>query len=61
MPVPGWRRCRRAWLRSLQTGLGDIQAMHTSDEQGHGPAVSGVDAPAATQDEANDLLAALGI
>ena len=48
-------------IRSLQTGLGDIQAMHTSDEQGHGPAVSGVDAPAATQDEANDLLANLGI
>lgn len=48
-------------IRSLQTGLGDIQAMHSTDEKGHGPAVSGVDLPAATQDEANDLLAALGI
>lgn len=48
-------------IRSLQTGLGDIQAMHANDGKGHGPAVSSVDTPAATQDEANDLLAALGI
>lgn len=48
-------------IRSLQSGLGDIQAMHGDDAKGHGPAVSGVDPPAATQDEANDLLANLGI
>ncbi len=38
-----------------------LQAMHGDDAKGHGPAVSGVDPPAATQDEANDLLANLGI
>ena len=48
-------------IRSLQSGLGDIQALHSTDDKGHGPSVSGVDPPAATQDEANDLLAALGI
>lgn len=48
-------------IRSLQSGLGDIQALHGKDGKGHGPAVSGVDPPAATQDEANDLLADLGI
>lgn len=48
-------------IRSLQSGLGDIQALHGEDSKGHGPAVSGVDPPAATQDEANDLLANLGI
>lgn len=48
-------------IRSLQSGLGDIQALHGKDGKGHGPAISGVDPPAATQDEANDLLANLGI
>ena len=48
-------------IRSLQSGLGDIQALHGEDSRGSGPAVSGVDLPAATQDEANDLLADLGI
>ena len=48
-------------IRSLQSGLGDIQALHGEDSKGNGPAVSGVDPPAATQDEANDLLADLGI
>lgn len=50
-------------IRSLQSGLGDIQALHGEDSsnRGQGPAVSGVDPPAATQDEANDLLANLGI
>ncbi|MFN3704039.1 protein phosphatase CheZ [Thermomonas sp.] len=48
-------------IRSLQSGLGDIQALQGEDGKGHGPAVSGVDPPAATQDEANDLLANLGI
>ena len=48
-------------IRSLQSGLGDIQALNGEDGKGHGPAVSGVDPPAATQDEANDLLANLGI
>lgn len=49
-------------IRSLQSGLGDIQALQqTDDNQGHGPAVAGVDPPVASQDEANDLLAALGI
>lgn len=48
-------------IRSLQSGLGDIQALHGGDGKGHGPAVTGVDPPAATQDEANDLLANLGI
>lgn len=49
-------------IRSLQSGLGDIKAMSEStDTQGHGPNVQGVDPAPATQDEANDLLAALGI
>ncbi len=48
-------------IRSLQSGLGDIQALHGEDGKGHGPAVAGIDQPAATQDEANDLLADLGI
>lgn len=48
-------------IRSLQSGLGDIQALHGDPNKGHGPSVVGVDRPAATQDEANDLLAALGI
>ncbi|HEY1071081.1 protein phosphatase CheZ [Thermomonas sp.] len=48
-------------IRSLQSGLGDIQALNGEDGKGHGPAVSGIDPPAATQDEANDLLANLGI
>lgn len=48
-------------IRSLQSGLGDIQTLQPDSSKGHGPAVAGVDAPAATQDEANDLLAALGI
>jgi len=48
-------------IRSLQSGLGDIQALHGDGNKGHGPAVNGVDPPAATQDEANDLLANLGI
>lgn len=50
-------------IRSLQAGLGDIEGLRVADRSanGHGPAVNGVDPPAATQDEANDLLAALGI
>lgn len=48
-------------IRSLQSGLGDIQALHGDGNKGQGPAVNGVDPPAATQDEANDLLANLGI
>ena len=48
-------------IRSLQSGLGDIQALHGDDSKGHGPTVAGIDQPAATQDEANDLLADLGI
>ncbi|MBV2210363.1 MAG: protein phosphatase CheZ [Thermomonas sp.] len=48
-------------IRSLQSGLGDLKAMTSTDTQGHGPAVQGVDPAPATQDEANDLLAALGI
>ncbi|WP_449448265.1 protein phosphatase CheZ [Thermomonas brevis] len=48
-------------IRSLQSGLGDIQALHGDENRGQGPAVNGVDPPAATQDEANDLLANLGI
>jgi chemotaxis protein CheZ len=57
-------------IRSLQSGLGDIQAMHANsglandadlNAKGYGPSVAGVDTSPATQDEANDLLAALGI
>lgn len=51
-------------IRSLQAGLGDIEGLRVGDRgaaNGHGPTVNGVDPPAATQDEANDLLAALGI
>jgi len=52
-------------IRSLQSGLGDIQSLQEVQDvkasQGHGPAVAGVDPTPATQDEANDLLAALGI
>ena len=52
-------------IRSLQAGLGDIEGLRAVDRNananGHGPMVDGVDPPAATQDEANDLLAALGI
>lgn len=50
-------------IRSLQAGLGDIEGLRVAERNanGHGPTVQGVDAPASTQDEANDLLAALGI
>lgn len=48
-------------IRSLQSGLGDVQMLHGDPGTGHGPAVAGVDPPPATQDEANDLLANLGI
>ena len=52
-------------IRSLQAGLGDIEGLRAVDRSAnanaHGPTVDGVDPPAATQDEANDLLAALGI
>lgn len=51
-------------IRSLQAGLGDIEGLRPVDRSaanGNGPSLHGVDAPGATQDEANDLLAALGI
>lgn len=48
-------------IRSLQAGLGDIQSLNSDDRRGHGPAIANVDPAPATQDEANDLLANLGI
>jgi chemotaxis protein CheZ len=54
-------------VRAVHTGLGDIAVeesplqvadrMHT----GFGPSIAGIDAPAATQDDANDLLSSLGL
>ena len=56
-------------VRAVHAGLGDIgideaplqvsaaDRMHT----GFGPSIEGLDAPAATQDDANDLLSSLGL
>lgn len=53
-------------VRAVHAGLGDIVGTHeplhlTSNHRGHGPAVAGVDATPATQDNADELLSALGL
>lgn len=53
-----------ALVRAVHAGLGDIAGEApslTTDARGHGPAVAGVDAAPATQDNADELLSALGI
>ncbi|TZF88414.1 protein phosphatase CheZ [Cognatilysobacter lacus] len=53
-------------VRAVHTGLGDIVGpqeplqLHNGN-RGHGPAVSGVDPSPATQDNADELLSALGL
>jgi chemotaxis protein CheZ len=52
-------------VRAVHTGLGDIvgepEPLHLHNNRGHGPAVSGVDPSPATQDNADELLSALGL
>ena len=53
-------------VRAVHAGLGDIVGAHeplhlTNNTRGHGPAVNGVDAAPATQDNADELLSALGL
>lgn len=53
-------------VRAVHAGLGDIVGPHeplhlTSNTRGHGPAIAGVDAAPATQDNADELLSALGL
>lgn len=54
-------------VRCVHAGLGapapDAPPLHlpNAPQHGHGPAVAGVDAAPATQDEANDLLSELGL
>jgi chemotaxis protein CheZ len=53
-------------VRAVHAGLGDIVAPHeplhlATNARGHGPAVAGVDAAPATQDNADELLSALGL
>lgn len=55
-------------VRAVHVGLGDIAGeesplLVSSDRMntGFGPSIQGLDAPAATQDDANDLLSSLGL
>lgn len=53
-------------VRAVHAGLGDIvgsaEPLHLGNSnRGHGPAVSGVDAAPATQDNADELLSSLGL
>lgn len=51
-------------VRAVHAGLGDIadgDAPLRLSSQGHGPSLAGVDPPAATQDDANQLLSSLGL
>lgn len=53
-------------VRAVHAGLGDIvgaeEPLHlTSNTRGHGPAVAGVDAAPAQQDDADELLSSLGL
>jgi chemotaxis protein CheZ len=54
-------------VRCVHAGLGaptaDAPPLHlpTAPQHGHGPSVAGVDPAPASQDEANDLLSALGL
>ena len=63
------KRCDRnrvvELVRTVHEGLGDYapgadRPLQLSS-QGYGPAVDGVDAPAASQDDANRLLSSLGL
>jgi len=53
-------RCVHAGLGAPTDDAPPLQ-LPKSPQHGHGPAVAGVDAAPATQDEANDLLSALGL
>jgi chemotaxis protein CheZ len=52
-------------VRAVHTGLGDIvgsaEPLQLHNNRGHGPAVNGVDPMPATQDNADELLSALGL
>jgi chemotaxis protein CheZ len=52
-------------VRSVHQGLGEHAPASTRPLQlcnhGHGPSVRGLDAPAASQEDANDLLSSLGL
>ncbi len=56
-------------VRAVHAGLGEVgeaggigdRPLQSPNSRGYGPAVTGVDAAPATQDDANELLSALGI
>jgi chemotaxis protein CheZ len=53
-------------VRAVHAGLGEVveaddRPLQLPNSHGYGPAVAGVDAAPATQDDANELLSALGI
>ncbi|MGY3265620.1 MULTISPECIES: protein phosphatase CheZ [unclassified Lysobacter] len=53
-------------VRAVHAGLGDIvgtqhEPLHLHSNRGHGPAIAGVDPTPATQDNADELLSALGL
>lgn len=53
-------------VRAVHAGLGDIvgsqEPLHlTNNTRGHGPAVAGIDAEPARQDDADELLSSLGL
>jgi chemotaxis protein CheZ len=52
-------------VRAVHAGLGDIvgepEPLQLHNNRGHGPAVNGVDPTPATQDNADELLSALGL
>ena len=52
-------------VRAVHTGLGDIvgpaEPLQLHSNRGHGPSVTGVDPTPATQDNADELLSALGL
>lgn len=53
-------------VRAVHVGLGDIvgpqEPLHlTNNTRGHGPAIAGVDAEPAKQDDADELLSSLGL
>jgi chemotaxis protein CheZ len=56
-------------VRAVHAGLGDMADRDGHDDNGrlrlpshgHGPSLAGVDPPAATQDDANQLLSSLGL
>lgn len=52
-------------VRTVGEGLGEMRAQETPVQapcnRGHGPSIRGLDAPAASQDDANSLLSSLGL